>query len=109
LLRGALSRTLFLTAEPRPSGATAAHARLSLGQELLLSGAVQAMIDVSDVCCRMRHIAAQSKVELELSLSRFPFKRGSSQQDFAACAAGFGDDYELLFTAPLRLGARLRN
>ena len=103
LLRGALSPDAF------PDGGAAAvrrhrqpMPRLSLGQELLLSGAVQAMIDVSDGLLQdAGHIAAQSKVELELSLSAIPFQAGILAAGISRlAAAGFGDDYELLFTAP---------
>lgn len=69
----------------------AAHALLeSLGERL------GAMIDVSDGLGRdLGHIAAQSKVCIEVDLARVPVAAGTAPR----VAIGQGEDYELAFTA----------
>jgi thiamine-monophosphate kinase len=69
----------------------AAHAlAAALGERL------GAMIDVSDGLGRdLGHIAAQSKVAIELDLASVPVAHGIAPRD----AIGHGEDYELAFTA----------
>jgi thiamine-monophosphate kinase len=71
--------------------------RLDWGLALARAG-VTAMIDVSDgIATDARHIAERSGVCLHVDLDLLPLADGASDPREAAT---FGDDYELLFTAP---------
>jgi thiamine-monophosphate kinase len=80
--------------------------RLEAGRVLVTAG-VSAMIDVSDgIATDARHIAERSGVELVVELERAPLAEGlvdaAAQlgRDPLELAAGAGEDFELLFTAP---------
>jgi thiamine-monophosphate kinase len=72
--------------------------RFDVGPALAQAG-VTAMIDVSDgIATDARHIAERSGVTLEIQLERLPLAPGVDDPNVAATA---GEDYELLFTAPV--------
>ena len=84
--------------------------RVELG--LALRGLASAMLDVSDgLLGDLDHILEQSRVGAQIEEATLPLDPliaacGDSARAFRACTAG-GDDYELLFTAPLEHRAEI--
>jgi thiamine-monophosphate kinase len=79
--------------------------RLRLGQLLSKTGAITAMMDVSDgIASDLRHICQQSGVSARVLASALPFSEmflrfcERSQKDPVQVALSGGEDYELLFT-----------
>jgi thiamine-monophosphate kinase len=79
--------------------------RVAAGQALAASGAVSAMIDVSDgLASEVNHIADQSAVGIEIELDRIPVGQATRaaarllEVDHLGWALAGGEDYELLFT-----------
>lgn len=79
--------------------------RIQLGQMLAQSGAVTAMMDVSDgVASDLRHICRRSGVSASLQAEKIPMSRAFqnfcqiTQKDPLSLALSGGEDYELLFT-----------
>lgn len=81
--------------------------RVALGGAL--GGCASAAIDVSDgLIADAGHIAQQSSVAVDIAAEKIPFSEAAKtwlakQEDAAAAIArlaSFGDDYEILFTAP---------
>ncbi len=80
--------------------------RLDAGRALVEAG-VSAMIDVSDgVATDAGHLARSGRAALVIELPRLPLAPGvaavarAAGRDPGELAAGAGEDYELLFTAP---------
>ena len=81
--------------------------RIEAGQALMKTGQAGAMMDISDgIASDLRHILEASRVGAQVHLDRIPMsdnlkwacnKYGKNSY---ALAAGGGEDYELLFTAP---------
>ncbi|HYD98156.1 MAG TPA: thiamine-phosphate kinase [Alphaproteobacteria bacterium] len=85
--------------------------RLALGRALV--GLATAALDVSDgLAADAGHIAAESGVGLEIEAERLPLSP-AARRALAADPAllprivGFGDDYEICFTAPPGLGPEI--
>lgn len=79
--------------------------RIAEGIALRLSGAVHAMMDISDgIASDIRHIMSSSGVGADIDLSLLPMSRElltvceAEGWDAAEIAAAAGEDYELLFT-----------
>jgi thiamine-monophosphate kinase len=77
--------------------------RVALG--LALRGIAHAAIDLSDgLCGDLGHVLARSRVGAELDLAALPRSSALATQPLALqqrCLLGGGDDYELLFSAPV--------
>jgi len=74
--------------------------RLAAGQWLASQGA-HAMIDLSDgLSSDARHLAAASRVAVDITLERLPCWRGATP----LAAAGSGEEYELLAAMPPAFG-----
>ncbi|MEW6661298.1 MAG: thiamine-phosphate kinase [Bacillota bacterium] len=78
--------------------------RVAAGQALAASGAVSAMIDISDgLASEVNHIAAQSAVGIEIELGRLPVGEATQAVarllgvDLLGWVLEGGEDYELLF------------
>lgn len=79
--------------------------RLALGQMLAKTGAITAMMDISDgVASDLRHICTQSGASATLQASAIPLSGAflnlceQTQKDAIQLALSGGEDYELLFT-----------
>ncbi len=79
--------------------------QLALGQTLAQTGAVTAMMDISDgVASDLRHICKRSQVSALLHASDLPLSEPflrfckKTKQDTTQLALSGGEDYELLFT-----------
>ncbi len=77
--------------------------RVALG--LALRGIAHAAIDSSDgLCGDLGHVLARSRVGAEIDFAALPRSRALAAQPAAMqqrCLLGGGDDYELLFSAPV--------
>lgn len=84
----------------------APNARVELGQKIRESGAVSAMIDLSDgVSSDLSHICRASEVGAVISANDLPFEAevmeiAGSVDAMIDLALNGGEDFELLFTAP---------
>ena len=81
--------------------------RIYEGQALMNTGLIGAMMDISDgIASDLRHIMKASGVGAEVHLDRIPLSDNLKRvcekygKNAYALAAGGGEDYELLFTAP---------
>ena len=81
--------------------------RIEEGQALMNTGIVGAMMDISDgIASDLRHILKASGVCAEVHLDKIPMSDNLKRvcekygKNAYALAAGGGEDYELLFTAP---------
>ena len=82
--------------------------RIDEGQSLLNTGIVGAMMDISDgIASDLRHVLKASGVGAEVHLDRIPMSHNLKWacekygKNAYALAVGGGEDYELLFTAPV--------
>jgi thiamine-monophosphate kinase len=109
-LGGSGAGLLLLEAGRRDGPLVARHLRpeprLDAGMALVKAG-VSAMIDVSDgVAADARHLAERSGVEIVVEMERAPLAPGLAEaagqlgRDPFELAAGAGEDFELLFSAP---------
>ena len=81
--------------------------RIEEGQDLMNTGMVGAMMDISDgIASDLRHILKASGIGAEVYLDKIPMsdnlKWACDKYEKNACvlAVGGGEDYELLFTSP---------
>jgi thiamine-monophosphate kinase len=88
--------------------------RIEAGQALARSRAASAMMDISDgLAGDLGHIMKQSRVGARIFLDRLPLSAAYRKQciqlsaDMYLPALSGGEDYELLFTAPLRNEKRI--
>ena len=84
--------------------------RIEEGQALMNTGLIGAMMDISDgIASDLRHILKASGVGAEVHLDRIPMSDNLKWtcdkygKNAYALAAGGGEDYELLFTAPVAI------
>lgn len=77
--------------------------RIALGRFLQSNKLAHSLIDISDGLLQdARHIAEQSNVALLIELDAVPFAEGLPSPNFSCLqGASSGDDYELLFSAPV--------
>ena len=82
--------------------------RIDEGQALMNTGLIGAMMDISDgIASDLRHILKASGVGAEVHLDRIPTSNNLKwicdkyKKNAYALAVGGGEDYELLFTAPV--------
>lgn len=82
--------------------------RVTLGQELSQRQLATAMLDISDgLLADLGHILAASGVGAELEMAKIPLSRPfqmelSGNTDLIDLALAGGEDYELVFTSPLK-------
>jgi thiamine-monophosphate kinase len=93
--------------ESPPALMSAYHRPIArVGEGQALAPLVSAMMDISDgLLLDADRMAAASKVEIKIDLARIPLSAAYRQQrgdgiDSRIQAASWGDDYQLLFTAP---------
>ena len=86
--------------------------RLRAGTDLIDTGVVGAMMDISDgIASDLRHILKASGVGAEVDLARLPISEELASTckkygwDALELAAGGGEDFELLFTAPAEIAS----
>ena len=86
--------------------------RLRAGTDLIDTGVVGAMMDISDgIASDLRHILKASGVGAEVDLARLPISEELASTckkygwDAFELAAGGGEDFELLFTAPAEIAS----
>lgn len=101
-------RRLLIRRHLRPS------ARITIGQWLSTHRLATAAIDVSDgLSGDLRHICEESHVGAEIELAALPISAAcrafaaATHLEAASIALAGGEDYELLFTTPARLGPQL--
>jgi len=84
--------------------------RVAVGQWLLRRGVASAMIDLSDgLSTDLGHICEESRVGAEIVAEAIPRSRAGAGREPVALefALDGGDDYELLFTSPRDLPAKV--
>ena len=88
--------------------------RIAEGQQLLATGMVGAMMDISDgVASDLRHILKASGVGAQVELNALPLSKElvevcrTHRWRARTIAASAGEDYELLFTAPAEIVEKL--
>lgn len=85
------------------------EARLELGEILTREALASAAIDVSDGLIQdAEHLAAESGVDVEINIDAVPLVSSMNGADALRLRAlSSGEDYEILFTAPVRSTRRL--
>ncbi|MFO1520248.1 MAG: thiamine-phosphate kinase [bacterium] len=104
--QGAISPFIAAHLDPTP--------RLREGEELAKKGLATSLIDVSDgFLLDLQHLCEASRAGARIEASRIPFALGYFELcrrlkiDPLSLAMGGGEDYELLFTAPVGKTARV--
>jgi thiamine-monophosphate kinase len=101
-------RRFLIRRHRRPS------ARITIGRWLSTHRLATAAIDLSDgLSGDLRHICEESRVGAEIELATLPLSSAcrafalSKRAEACSIALAGGEDYELLFTAPVRLSPQL--